>query len=101
LRLRFLDVILSLRDEKGNPSAGRLAIRIAEQSVSAAAYVVQQARVAEQTLSPPPVAKLSDAVTIITDAASTQKDLVTSFGSLMSKLEILVKVGDEVAKVYP
>jgi hypothetical protein len=99
LRLWYLDVILPLSDESGNPSRGRLAIRIAEQFVSAAANAVQQARVAEQNLSLPPVAKFSDAVTSITDAASTRKDLVTSIGSLMSKVETLVKVGDEIAKV--
>jgi hypothetical protein len=45
---------------------------------------------------------MSDAVTNrTTNTASSQQCLVTSFSSLLEKIEILVKVGDEVAKVCP
>jgi hypothetical protein len=41
----------------------------------------------------------SSAVTDLTDTASNQQNLVTSFGSLLDKVGILLTVGDEIAKV--
>jgi hypothetical protein len=42
---------------------------------------------------------VSDTFTTITDTMSNQQNLITSFSSLMMKLEPLIKIGDEVAKV--
>lgn len=95
------DVVLALLDAKGQPSTGRLAIRVAEQSTSAIATAVEQARISEQKLLPPQPAKTSDAITSVANTVSNQQDLATSFGSLLDKVAILVKVGDEVAKIHP
>ena len=84
-------------DGKGAPGSGRLAIRISEASGnSAAATAVGQARAVEQSLSPPPTA---DALTTLTNTVENQSDLAKSITSLLAKVEILVKVGDELAKV--
>jgi hypothetical protein len=91
-----------LTDKSGKPCNGQLAIRVAEQSTSAAALSMQQqARAAAEQLSPPPAVKLSDAASSPSNTLLNQKDLVTSLTSLMAKVEILVKIGDEVAKVCP
>jgi hypothetical protein len=64
-----------------------------------AASAVEQAQTSAQTLSQPLVINASDALTNISNTVSNQPNLVTSFDALMKKREVLVKVGDEVAKV--
>jgi hypothetical protein len=89
-----------LVDERGNPSAGRLSVRIAQQSKSdLAGDSVEHARTAAQKLSSPPMVNAADGVTDSAGTVSNQMGLVTSWGSLLGKVEILVKIGDEVAKV--
>lgn len=63
------------------------------------ARAVEQAQTSEQQLSSTQLAKTSDAVTSLADN-SNQKDLLTSFDSLLDKVAIIVRVGDEVAKVW-
>jgi hypothetical protein len=67
-----------------------------------ASIAVEQALLSGEKLSQPlvvtTVANLN-AVTDLTDTTSTQQNLVTSFGSLLDKVGILLTVGDEVAKV--
>jgi hypothetical protein len=93
----ILDIVLSLTDEGGHPSASRLTIRIAQQSVSdVAGDNVEHARTAVQNLSSPPIV---DGVTNFASTVSNQMGLETSLGSLLGKVEMLVKIGDEVAKV--
>ena len=65
------------------------------------ASVVEQVQTSEQQLSLPRLANMSDAGTSLVDAASNQRDIMTSFASLMNKMAILVEIGDEVAKVGP
>ena len=60
---------------------------------------VEQAQTSAQGLAPPLATKVSDTVTNISDTWTNQQNLVVSFDSLMKKLGVLVKVGDEVAKV--
>jgi len=62
---------------------------------------VEQVQTAAQKLSQPVVSNLSDAVTNATNAISNQQNLIISFDALMKKLGVLVKVGDEVAKIHP
>ncbi|KIL58336.1 hypothetical protein M378DRAFT_170769 [Amanita muscaria Koide BX008] len=122
------DVVLSLADKKGKLGTGRLAIRILEQptmsattsttrvetqstvgaiqvaeqsTTSAISRAVEQAQASEQQLSPPRLTKMSDAVTSLANTASNQTDLVTSFDCLLDKVAILVKIGNEVAKIHP
>jgi hypothetical protein len=93
-------VVLALVDKRGNSSAVRLSIRITQDSTSAVAgTAVEQAQTAAQNLLEPLVAKVSDVVTDAANAVSNQQNLITSFDALMKKVGILVKVGDEVAKV--
>ena len=60
---------------------------------------VEQAQTSAQGLAPSLATKVSDAVTNISDTWTNQQNLVVLFDSLMKKLGVLVKVGDEVAKV--
>ena len=60
---------------------------------------VEQAQTSVQGLAPPLATNVSDAVTNISDIWTNQQNLVVLFDSLMQKLGVLVKVGDEVAKV--
>jgi hypothetical protein len=96
----ILDIVLSLTDGGGHPSASRLTIRIAQQSVSdVAGDNVVHARTAVQKLSSPPIVNVDDGVTNFASTVSNQMGLETSLGSLLGKVEMLVKIGDEVAKV--
>jgi hypothetical protein len=96
------DVILPLVDNNGNPSAGQLAVQVIESSArSVIEREMEQARKSDQRLSSPQVVKVTDAVTIVKDAVSDQEDLVTSFGSLVDKMAIVVKVGEEVPQILP
>jgi hypothetical protein len=98
--LNNLDVVLSLADERGNPSTGRLTVQIAHQSMpDVAGDNVEHARTAAQKRSSPPIVNAVDGVTDSAGTVSNQMGLVTSLGSLLGKVEILVKIGDEVAKV--
>jgi hypothetical protein len=98
--LSNLDVVLSLVDKKGNPSAVKLSVRVTQDSTSAvAADAIQQAQMSAQQLSQPLVSTMSDAFADISDTMSNQQNLITSFNALMKRLEPLVKIGDEVAKV--
>jgi len=87
------DVVLSLIDGQGKPFASRLAVRIAETSMSDITCTVEQAKTAEQQLAPPQVAEMSGTVTMIADTIS--------FGPLLDKVKGLLKVGSEVAKIHP
>jgi outer membrane receptor for monomeric catechols len=60
---------------------------------------VEKAQTAAQKLTQPLVANVPDTVTNAASAVSNQQNLITSFDALMEKLGVLVKVGDEVAKV--
>jgi hypothetical protein len=91
-----------LADERGNPSIGQLTVQIAQQSISdVVGDNVECARTAAQKLSLPPIVNAIDGITNLAGTGSNQMSLETSLGSLLGKVEILVKVGDEVAKVGP
>jgi hypothetical protein len=60
---------------------------------------VEHARLAASKLPSPPIVNAADSVTNLAGTASNQMSLVTAFASLLGKVEILVKIGDEVAKV--
>jgi len=96
-----LDVVLSLVDKKGNPSPARLSLRVTQDSTSAVAGgAVEQAQAsAQKLLGPVVVADVSDAITNAVNAVSNQQTLITPFEALMDKLGVLVKIGDEIAKV--
>ena len=93
----YLDVVLSLVDMKGNPSLARLSVRVTRDSTSTVAGdAVEQAQASAQKLiGPVVVAAVSD----ISDTVSNQQNLIAPFEALMKKLGVLVKIGDEVAKV--
>ena len=60
---------------------------------------MEHARTAAQKLSSPPIVNAVDGDTNFAGIISNQMGLVTSLGSLLGKVEILVKIGDEIAKV--
>jgi hypothetical protein len=101
-RISKIDVILTLTDKRGNPSNCRLTIRITQQSTSAVVgTAVEQALVSAKSLTRLHIINaVPDAVASLTDTASNQQSLVTSFGSLLDKVRILLMAGDEVAKVF-
>jgi hypothetical protein len=90
---------LSLVDARGDASSGRLSVRVVERSTSFVADALERARALEQSLSRPEVTQVSGVTTSLADAASNQAGLATSLGSVLDKIGILVKLGDEVAKV--
>ena len=93
-------MVLSLVDKKGDPSPGRLYVRVTQDSISAVAGdAVEQARTSAKKLSRPLVSNASDAITNISDALSHQQTLVTSFEAVLQQLKPLVKIGDEISKV--
>ena len=91
-----------MTDKRGNPSPGRLTIRIAQLSMSAvASAAVEQAQLSGKQLPQPLVVNtMANTVTDLTNTASNQQNLVTSFGSLLDKVGVLLTVGDKVAKVW-
>jgi hypothetical protein len=96
-----LDVVLSLIDKEGNPSAGQLSIRVTQDSTAAiAGGAVKEAQARTQNVTQPFVADAANALTAISDTVSNQQNLITSFDALMNKLGVLVKIGDEIAKVW-
>ena len=92
---------MSLTDRRGNTSRGRLAIHMATGSTSIIAEVIEQAHMLEQTLSLPNITHLSDTTTNVADAVSSQTNLATSLSSLMDKVGVLVKLGDEISQDLP
>ena len=86
-----LDVVLSLVDKDGNPTAARLYVRVTQDSMSAVADGVMN-----QTLSTKFPRPLDPPVF---DAMSNQQTLVTSFEAVLKLIKPLVKIGDEIAKV--
>jgi len=69
--------------------------------MSAITAVVEQAQTSARKLTTPLVVSMSNTVTNLADTVSNPQSLMTSFDSLLSKVGILVKIGDEVAKVRP
>jgi hypothetical protein len=92
------DVVLHLTDKRGKPTTGRLSIRILQQSMSAVAAALEHAQLSAHQLSQP---LAIDAGTDVVNAVSNQWGLITSFESLLTKVGLLVKIGDEIAKVCP
>jgi hypothetical protein len=96
-----LDVVLSLVDKAGNPNASQLSIRITQDLTPViAGCAVEQAHAMPHDLTQPFVVDAANALATISDTVSNQQNLITTFDGLMNKLGILVRIGDEVAKVW-
>ena len=96
-----LDVVLSLVDKAGNPNASQLSIRITQDLTPViAGCAVEQAHAMAHGLTQPFVVDAANALATISDTVSNQQNLITTFDGLMNKLGILVRIGDEVAKVW-
>ncbi|KIJ24378.1 hypothetical protein M422DRAFT_274858 [Sphaerobolus stellatus SS14] len=96
------DISLLLTDKKGKSSTGRLYLRVQQQTVEALGHVaVEEARKAEQRLSSSLDTQAVDSAGSSTNLVSNQKDIVTSFASLLRKVDGLVKLADEIAKIHP
>jgi hypothetical protein len=91
----LVDVILSMTDVKGSPISVQLIVRVAEKPT---AIALELARAAGKNLSSPPIVAASQD---IIGLVSNQKDIIASASSLLSKIDILLKIGDDIAKVCP
>ena len=65
-----------------------------------AGEALEQAQTVAQKFSQHFVSNAYDAFTNISDTLSHQQKLVTSFSALMKRFEPLVKIADELAKVF-
>lgn len=90
------DIILTLKEKKDSGTSGQLAVRVIERSHSAAAAVKETARAAERTLSG---SRAGEVVSNATRASSNQADLVPGLSALLGRISVLVKLGNEIAKV--
>jgi hypothetical protein len=61
---------------------------------------VEQAQTTTQKLAEPFVANATNALATISDTVSNQQNLMTLSEALLQKVGVLVKIGDEVAKVW-
>lgn len=91
-----LDIILALTEKKGTANSGKLAVRVTERPHSGAAAAIEVARRAERTLHTPQA--IGAALSAI-DPAQNQADLASGLSSLLGTINVLVKLGDEIAKV--
>lgn len=90
----IVDIVLTLTDRKGRRSSGKLAVRVREKSlVEMGDGALERTQSTEQ--------RLSSSAPKNHATGSVNDDLVASFNSLLAKVDILVKIGDEIAKVCP
>ena len=91
---RQLDVVLSLVDKEGNPSLARLYVRVTQDSIPiVAGDALKQAQTSAKKLTRPLISDVSDALLY-------QQSLVTSFDALLKQFKPMVKIGDEISKVF-
>ncbi|KZP17410.1 hypothetical protein FIBSPDRAFT_1046916 [Athelia psychrophila] len=95
------DVVLSLQ-YKGKETC-KLAVRIVESSTTALSNTMDRLEGVSETLTAPGPTAVTDAMSAAGEAVTSlsQSDLVGSFQMLVEKLGILVKIGDEIAKIHP
>ncbi|KIM74301.1 hypothetical protein PILCRDRAFT_14564 [Piloderma croceum F 1598] len=62
---------------------------------------MEDARLVASKLSSLPIVNEADGVTNLASTVSNQTGLATSLRSLLGKVEMLVKIGDEVTKIHP
>ncbi|KZP21256.1 hypothetical protein FIBSPDRAFT_1044218 [Athelia psychrophila] len=95
------DVVLSLQ-YKGKETC-KLAVRIVESSTTALSSTMDHLEVVSEALTAPAPTAVTDAMSAAGEAVTSlsQSDLVGSFEILVGKLGILVKIGDEIAKIHP
>ena len=60
---------------------------------------MEQAQASAQKVLGPIVATVSNPATNISNTVSSEQNIITPFKSLMRKLDVLVKIGDEIIKV--
>lgn len=93
-----------MTDKNGKSSTGRLALRVRKRTLAEIGHdVVEGAQSAEQGVSSSSTAQVTHATDFIdsaTDDISNQNDLVTSFISLLDKVGFLLRIGNEIAKVW-
>ncbi|KZP21272.1 hypothetical protein FIBSPDRAFT_1044227 [Athelia psychrophila] len=95
------DVVLSLQ-YKGKETC-KLAVRITESATTALSSTMDRLEGLSETLTAPGLTAVTGAMSAAGEAVTSlsQSDLVGSFQMLVEKLGILVKIGDEIAKIHP
>lgn len=93
------DIVLSLQ-YKGKPTC-KLAVRITERSTTALTSTMDRLAGLPETLVAPGPTKVTDAMGAAGDAvaALAQSDQSGSIETLLGTIGVLVKIGDEIAKV--
>ncbi|KZP17415.1 hypothetical protein FIBSPDRAFT_934094 [Athelia psychrophila] len=95
------DVVLSLQ-YKGKETC-KLAVRITESATTALSSTMDRQEGLSKTLTAPGPTVVTDVMSAAGEVviSLSPSDLVGSFEMLVSKLGILVKIGDEIAKIHP
>jgi hypothetical protein len=83
--------------KQGDLTTGRLTVQIEEKSVSAIGAAVTETQASSQKISQPLVSGVADKAANLPNVVSNQ---VTNFDVLLNKMGVLIKIGDEVAKVW-
>ena len=91
------DIILPLVDKKGNATGGFLAVRAVEHSASNVISALEQARSPNQDLEEHDTEGKEPGLTLTNTLSGQKTEPVLD--SVLSKLETLLQVGDEIAKV--
>ena len=91
------DIVLPLVDKKGNATGSFLAVRAVEHSASNVISALEQARSPNQELEGRVVDGQESTLTLTNLVTGQKTEPVLD--SVLSKLEILLQVGDEIAKV--
>lgn len=95
------DIILPLARKRVNARHCQLTLQIAESSTTAINGAISQIRRNETKLSAPRLPMAIDTISTTATAVAnfSQTDLVKCFTSLIEKMTVLVKVGNELPKV--
>ena len=93
----IVDIILSLVDKDGKATRGLLTVHVVEHDPSVVVTALEQARDPKRTTQLPVVDVQEPSIDLTNLVFGQNKGPVRN--SLLDKLEILLKVGEEVAKV--
>ncbi|KZP25150.1 hypothetical protein FIBSPDRAFT_394252 [Athelia psychrophila] len=103
LTVDFPDAVLSLQHK--DKETGKLTVRVAESSTTALSNVMDRLEdvTANLTAPAPALTAVADITSATGDAVTSivQSDLVGSLTSLLGSIDILLTLGDAIAKVHP
>ncbi|KAF8967493.1 hypothetical protein BDZ97DRAFT_524061 [Flammula alnicola] len=96
-----IDVNLPLTDKKGRATSAEIIVRAAVTSLpKGASLILEQTQKRRNLVAQSTNMEIISAKTVV-DAVIDDEDLQTALESVLSKVSILLKLGDEIAKVHP